>query len=98
MYIPVGDYLYVEPVDVERKAKGIYIPEDTAEKTRPREGIIRAIGDGVKNTKFEEGQRVLYKIWGGNIFKDRETDKQMLMVLEEDILAIISETNTESKE
>lgn len=98
IYTPVGDYLLIEPVENEKKlASGIIIPDTAAEAARPREGYIRAVGNGVESPELKVlGTKVLYKIWGGNVFKDNENRKEYLMVLEEDILAIIDEEEATS--
>ncbi len=91
-YTPIADYLLIEPVEAEKTtAGGIIIPDTAAEASRPREGYIRAVGTNVQTEELKRiGSKVLYKIWGGNVFKD-SNGKELLMVLEEDILAIIDE-------
>jgi len=89
---PLFDNVLIEPVEREEKTpSGIVIP-DTA-KEKPQEGKVVAVGPGrmengerIKPT-VRKGDRVLYKKWGGN---DVKVDgKELLIVKEEDILAII---------
>jgi len=73
---------------------GLYLPE-TADKERPEQGIVVAVGPG----KFDEdgkkrmpmsvkkGDKVLFTKYGPNEIK--VDDKEYLIAREEDILAII---------
>ena len=94
---PLGDRVLIEPVskeDREGKTKsGIIIP-DTAEKERPEEGKLIAVGEGKKTENgrivpmsLKSGQRVLFTKYGPNEIK--VDGKEYLIAKEEDILAII---------
>ena len=94
---PLGDRVLIEPVskeDREGKTKsGIIIP-DTAEKERPEEGKIIAVGEGKKTENgrivpmsLKSGQRVLFTKYGPNEIK--VDGKEYLIAKEVDILAII---------
>ncbi len=89
---PLSDYVLIEPLQKETTTpSGIVIP-DTA-KEKPQEGKILAVGPG----KVEDGKKielsvkvgdvVMYKKWGGTEVKVE--GKDMLLVREEDILAVI---------
>ena len=90
---PLFDYVLVEPVEKETTtASGIVIP-DTA-KEKPQEGKIVAVGTGKLNDSGKNialavkvGDIVMYKKWGGTEVKVE--GKEMLLIKEEDILAII---------
>lgn len=90
---PLSDYLLVEPLDRETKLpSGIVIP-DTA-KEKPQEGKILAVGPGKRDEKgniipidVKAGSIVMYKKWGGTEIKAE--GKELLLVREEDILAVI---------
>jgi len=89
---PLSDNVLIEPLESETKtASGIVIP-DTA-KEKPQQGRIIAVGPGkTENGKHikvgvKEGDKVMYKKWGGNEMKIE--GKEFLIVKEEDILAII---------
>ncbi len=92
---PLSDYLLVEPLQKETKtASGIVIP-DTA-KEKPQEGMIVAVGPGKKDENgkvipldIKVGDVVVYKKWGGTEVK--VDNKEMLLVKEEDILAVVEE-------
>ena len=90
---PLADYILIEPLEKEQTTpSGIVIP-DTA-KEKPQEGKVVAVGPGRleegKRIKLEvkKGDTVIYKKWGGNEVK--VDGKEMLLVREEDVLAIIS--------
>ena len=91
---PLADYILLEPIKEEEKTKsGILLPE-TAEKERPEQGKVIAVGPGKKNEKGEivpvsvkPGQKVLFKKYGPDEIK--VDDKEYLIAKEEDILAII---------
>lgn len=91
---PLSDHILIEPIREEEKTKaGILLPE-TAEKERPEQGRVIAVGPGKKNKKGEHlpldlkpGQKVLFTKYGPNEIK--VDDKEYLIAKEEDILAII---------
>lgn len=91
---PLGDRVLVRPNEQEEEMKGgIYIP-DTA-KEKPQEGTVVEMGTGKvldsgEKAPFEikKGDRVLYgKYAGTEVTVD---DKQMLIMRESDILAVLS--------
>lgn len=90
-YEILDDYLLVRLDAVEETtASGIYLPTDTQEKERPRIGTVLAVGNEVTKDKFKKGDKVLFKIWGGNVIKDPKIhDDALMIVLEEDILVKI---------
>lgn len=90
---PLSDNILVEPSEKETLLpSGIVIP-DTA-KEKPQQGKVVAVGPGKRD---EDGDRVpmdvkvgdivMYKKWGGTEIK--VDAKEMLLVKEEDILAIV---------
>jgi len=93
---PLGDRVLIEPQKAEggKLKSGLYLPE-TADKERPEQGIVVAVGPG----KFDEdgkkrmpmsvkkGDKVLFTKYGPNEIK--VDDKEFLIAREEDILAII---------
>jgi chaperonin GroES len=91
---PLADYILIEPIKEEEKTKsGILLPE-TAEKEKPEQGKVIAVGPGRRNEKGEiipvsvkPGQKVLFKKYGPDEIK--VDDKEYLIAKEEDILAII---------
>jgi chaperonin GroES len=90
---PLSDNLLVEPLQGETKLpSGIVIP-DTA-KEKPQEGKVLAVGTGKRDDSgniipmnVKTGDIVMFKKWGGTEIKIE--GKDLLLVKEEDILAII---------
>jgi chaperonin GroES len=90
---PLGNNLVIEPVEQEqRSAGGIILPETAKEK--PQTGIVIAAGLGRRLTSGErqamavkEGDKVLFSKYGGT--KTKLGDKELLIVSEDDILAIV---------
>jgi chaperonin GroES len=91
---PLADYILVEPIKEEEKTKsGILLPQ-TAEKERPEQGKVIAVGPGKKTDEgkvipvsVKPGQKVLFTKYGPNEIK--VDGKEYLIAKEEDILAII---------
>jgi len=91
---PLSDHILIEPIKEEEKTKtGILLPE-TAEKERPEEGKVIAVGPGriteegkLIPVSVKPGQKVLFKKYGPDEIK--VDDKEYLITKEEDILAVI---------
>lgn len=91
---PLADYVLIESVKEEEKTKsGILIP-DTAEKEKPEQGTIIAVGPGKKNKEgvvislsVKPGQKVLFSKYGPNEIK--VDGKEYLICREDDLLAVI---------
>ena len=90
---PLFDYLLVEPMQKDTTLpSGIVIP-DTA-KEKPLEGKVISVGSGKRDDsgnripmEIKAGDVVMYKKWGGTEIK--LDGKDMLLIKEEDILAIV---------
>ena len=91
---PLADYVLIEPIKEEEKTKsGIILPQ-TAEKERPEQGKVIAVGPGKRNkngqiipVEVKVGQKVLFTKYGPNEIKI--DGKEYLIAKEEDILAIL---------
>ena len=91
---PISDHILIEPIKEEEKTKtGILLP-DTAEKERPEQGKVIAVGPGKKDKtgnfiplEIKQGDKVLFTKYGPNEIKVE--NKEYLIAKEEDILAII---------
>ncbi len=81
---PLQDRVIIERVEAESKTAGGIIIADTMKKKLP-EGIILAIGKDVKDVSV--GDKVLLAQWSGAEVKFE--DKDLLVIKESDILAII---------
>ncbi len=92
MIKPLGDRVVVEPIEQEETtASGIVLP-DTA-KEKPQEGKVVAVGSGrIENgdrvaLEVKEGDRIIFSKYAGTEVK--YDDKELLIMRESDILAIL---------
>ena len=91
---PLSDHILIEPIKEEEKTKsGILLPE-TAEKEKPEQGRVIAVGPGRKTVsgkvvplEVKPGDKVLFKKYSPDEIK--VNNKEYLIAKEEDILAII---------
>ncbi|OGZ73841.1 MAG: co-chaperone GroES [Candidatus Staskawiczbacteria bacterium RIFCSPLOWO2_01_FULL_38_12b] len=91
---PLSDHILIEPIKEEEKTKsGIFLP-DTAQKEKPEQGMVIAVGDGKKTddgkivpVSVKAGQKVLFTKYGPSEIKLE--GKEYLIAREDDILAII---------
>ncbi len=91
---PLSDHVLIEPIKEEEKTKsGILLPE-TADKEKPEQGEVIAVGPGKRNDsgniipmEIKVGQKVLFTKYGPNEIK--VDGKEYLIAKQEDILAII---------
>ncbi|HHI68294.1 MAG TPA: co-chaperone GroES [Planctomycetes bacterium] len=93
MIKPLGDHVLVQRVEAQETTKGGIVLPDTA-KEKPREGIVKALGDGrlLDNgervpLQVKEGDRVLFSSYAGTEVKIG--GEEYLVMSEEDILAVI---------
>ena len=91
---PISDHVLIEPIKGEEKRKGGILLPQTAEKERPEQGKIIAVGPGKKDEtgkiipmEVKPGDMVLFTKYGPNEIKI--DDQEYLIAKEEDILAII---------
>jgi len=92
---PLGDRVVIEPTKEKggKLKSGLYLPE-TADKERPEQGTVFAVGPGklLEDGKrapvsVKKGDTVLFSKYGPNEFK--VDGKEYLIAREEDILAIL---------
>lgn len=92
---PLGDrvVIEVEKQEAGKTKAGIYLPE-TADKERPEQGKVIAVGPGRMTDEgkripptVKKGDVVLFTKYGPNEVK--VDDKEYLIAREEDILAVI---------
>lgn len=91
---PLSDHILIEPMKPEEKTKtGILLPE-TAEKEKPEQGKVIAVGSGKRTPEgkvipleVKKGEVVLFTKYGPNEIKIN--GKKYLIAREEDILAIL---------
>ncbi|PJE69743.1 MAG: co-chaperone GroES [Candidatus Staskawiczbacteria bacterium CG10_big_fil_rev_8_21_14_0_10_38_10] len=91
---PLADHILIEPIKAEEKTKtGILLP-DNAEKDKPEQGRVVAVGPG---RRLHSGKRALMDVKKGDIVlftkygpNDIKVEgKEYLIAKEEDILAIL---------
>jgi len=92
-YKPLNDYVLIKPIAEDEVSKAGIILPDTVDKEKPEKGEVVAVGQG-KIT--DSGQRAPISVSVGSkvIFKKYSPDeipgeKDLLMIKEEDIMAII---------
>jgi chaperonin GroES len=94
---PLGDRIIVRRFEAEEKtAGGILLPD--AAKNKPQRGKVLAVGKG-KLTKdgarrplqVKEGDTILFTTWAGDEFKQQKTGDDVLVMREEDVLAVLDE-------
>ena len=91
---PLGDRVLIEPASKEEKTKsGIFLPE-TADKEKPEQGKVMAVGPGlpgkdgkIVKLSLKKGDKVLFSKYGPSDIK--VDGKDYLIAKEEDILAIL---------
>lgn len=98
-FIPINDHIVIEPLKEEHKTQsGIVLP-DTAEKERPEQGKVVAVGPGKMTESgsrvpmgVKVGDIVLFSKYGPTEVKIKDnSDKEIeyLIGKEDDILAVI---------
>lgn len=91
---PLADNILIEPMEQAEKTEGGIILPSTADKERPEQGKVVAVGPGKKDSsgntipmEVKKGDKVLFTKYGPNEIK---VDKhEYLIAKQEDILAII---------
>ncbi|MDD5696971.1 MAG: co-chaperone GroES [Candidatus Pacebacteria bacterium] len=91
---PISDHIIIEPLKEEERTKGgIFLPQ-SAEKERPEQGMVIAVGPGKTDSsgkeipmEVKEGDRVIFTKYGPQEVKVK--DKEYLIASQDDILAII---------
>ena len=92
---PLGDRVVVEREEAKEKTAGGSVLPDTA-KDKPQRGKVLAVGEGriTKDGKRRElqvkaGDQVLFTSYAGDEFKINGGEKKILLMREDDILAVI---------
>jgi chaperonin GroES len=94
---PLGDRIVVRRFEAEEKTAGGIVLPDTA-KNKPQKGKVLATGPGRllkdgtrKSLQVKEGDTVLFTLWAGDEFKQHTTSDNILLMREEDVLAVLEE-------
>ncbi|MCA0352742.1 MAG: co-chaperone GroES [Chloroflexi bacterium] len=91
---PLADRVVIKPQAKEEKTKsGLFLP-DTANKEKPQEGLVVAVGEGKLDDNgkrvpvaVQVGDRVLFAKYAGTEIK--LDDEDYLILAEKDILAVV---------
>jgi len=90
---PLGDRVVVERLEAETKTKGGIVLPDTA-KEKPKEGKVIAVGEGRlqddgsrSDLQVKVGDRVIFTSYAGT--EVTVDDKELVVMREEDILAVV---------
>ena len=94
---PLGDRIVVRRFEADEKTAGGIILPDNA-KNKPQKGKVLAVGPGkmVKDgsrrpLQVKEGETVIFTSWAGDEFKEQKTRGNILLMREEDVLAVVDE-------
>jgi chaperonin GroES len=92
---PLGDRLIVQRLESQEKTAGGILLPDTA-KQKPQRGKVLAVGagrlrkDGSRaQPQVKVGDTVLFTAWAGDEYKQRSTGNDILVMREEDVLAVL---------
>src|SRR5216684_2384949 len=92
---PLGDRIVVRRFEADEKTAGGIILPDNA-KSKPQKGEVLAVGPGkmVKDgtrrpLQVKEGDTVIFTTWAGDEFKEHKTGGNILLMREEDVLAVV---------
>ena len=94
---PLGDRIVVRRQESEEKtAGGIFLPDSA--KNKPQKGKVLSVGPGNlgkdgkrRPLQVKEGDTVLFTAWAGDEFKDNRSRDTILLMREEDVLAVVDE-------
>ena len=92
---PLGDRIVVRRATSEETTRGGIVLPDSA-KNKPQRGTVIAAGPGKllkdgsrRGLQVKEGDNVLFTSWAGDEFKDRAQNAELLVMREEDVLAVL---------
>src|SRR5437016_7606534 len=94
---PLGDRIVVRRQEASDKTAGGILLPDSA-KNKPQKGKVLAVGagrmlkDGTRRPlEVKTGDTVLFTAWAGDEFREREQKDAILVMREEDVLAVVDE-------
>lgn len=94
---PIGDRIVVRRSKAEDTSKGGILLPDAA-KNKPQKGNVVAVGPGrlAKDGKrqalqVKPGDMILFTAWAGDEFQERGNSDAILVMREEDVLAVVDE-------
>ncbi len=94
---PVGDRIVVRRSKAEEKTSGGILLPDAA-KNKPQKGKVESVGPGRlakdgkrKPLQVKPGDTVLFTAWAGDEFREQSSGEAILVMREEDVLAVVDE-------
>jgi chaperonin GroES len=94
---PLGDRVVVRRAAAQEKTSGGILLPDAA-KNKPQKGTVVAVGNGRllkdgsrRPLQIKEGDTVLFTSWAGDEFRNQGKEDAILLMREEDVLAVIDE-------
>ncbi len=92
---PLSDRIVVRRFAAEEKSSGGILLPDTAQN-KPQKGEVLEVGPGrlIKDgsrraLQVKKGDTILFTSWAGDEFKDRGHSDEILLMREEDVLAVL---------
>jgi chaperonin GroES len=94
---PLSDRIVVRrDAAAEKTAGGLLLPDSA--KNKPQKGKVLAVGNGRllkdgsrRGLQVKEGDTVLFTAWAGDEFKQHGSAEMILLMREEDVLAVVDE-------
>ncbi len=94
---PLGDRIVVQRVEGEGVSSGGIVLPDSS-KNKPHRGKVLAVGPGKlmkdgtrRELQVKKGDSVIFTVWAGEEYKEIGSGKEILLMREEDVLAIVDE-------
>ena len=94
---PVGDRIIVRRSQAEDKTSGGILLPDAA-KNKPQKGKVIAVGPGKlskdgkrRPLQVKEGETILFTAWAGDEFQERGSADNLLVMREEDVMAVVDD-------
>jgi chaperonin GroES len=90
---PLADRIVVEPKETESKSAGGIVIPDTADKDKPMQGTVLAVGNGkfidgkLQPLQVKVGDKILFGKYAGTNVK--LSDKEFLVMREEDVMGVL---------
>jgi chaperonin GroES len=92
---PLGDRLVVRRNAAQEKSSGGILLPDAAQN-KPQKGEVLEVGpgrllkDGTRRPlQVKKGDTILFTTWAGDEFKERGRGDEVLLMREEDVLAVL---------
>lgn len=92
---PIGDRIVVKRQEASEKTAGGIVLPDSA-KNKSQRGKVMAVGPGKmlkdgsrRGLQVKEGDTILFTAWAGDEYKEGRSGENILIMREEDVLAVI---------